>query len=357
MEQQMNKKLKIAISAISKNEEQFVKRFCESAKDADLIVIADTGSTDKTVDTARKCGATVYEIAITPWRFDLARNAALALIPKDIDIVISLDLDEILEPGWREEIERVWKPETTRLRYKFDWGCGISFYYEKIFAKHGYRFHHPCHEYPVPDVRVNEVYAHTDMLLVSHHPDPTKSRGQYLDLLKVSVLEDPACPRNAFYYARELTFYRKWGEAIVALHKYLDNPQATWQNERCYAMRLLGKAYEEFRQPDEALNWYKLACKEAPNTREPWIDLAEFNYRNAMWQECYDNCKRALEIKDKQLVYTCDPEVWGYKPYDLLAISAWNLKKIDDAKEYGKIALELNPKDVRLKQNLKYYQG
>ena len=46
--------MKIAVYAISKNEEQFVKRFCESAKDADLILIPDTGSTDNTVIEARK---------------------------------------------------------------------------------------------------------------------------------------------------------------------------------------------------------------------------------------------------------------------------------------------------------------
>ena len=78
--------MKIAIYAISKNEEQFVKRFCDSAKEADLVLIADTGSTDNTVQIAKECGATVYEICITPWRFDKARDAALALLPKDIDI-------------------------------------------------------------------------------------------------------------------------------------------------------------------------------------------------------------------------------------------------------------------------------
>jgi glycosyltransferase involved in cell wall biosynthesis len=115
----MTKKLKIAVSAISKNEEAFVQRFCDSAKDADLICIADTGSTDNTVQVALECGAKVHDICISPWRFDLARNAAIALLPRDIDIVISLDLDEVLEPGWREEIERVWVEGTTRLRYKF----------------------------------------------------------------------------------------------------------------------------------------------------------------------------------------------------------------------------------------------
>ena len=59
-------KLKIAVYAISKNEEQFVERFCEAARDADLISISDTGSTDETVETARRCGAVVNHICITP---------------------------------------------------------------------------------------------------------------------------------------------------------------------------------------------------------------------------------------------------------------------------------------------------
>jgi glycosyltransferase involved in cell wall biosynthesis len=242
--------MKIAVYAISKNEEQFVKRFCESAKDADLVLIADTGSTDNTVAEAKKYGAITHNIVVNPWRFDIARDVALCLLPADIDVCISLDLDEELQEGWREEIERVWQKDTTRLRYKFDWGQGIAFFYEKIHHRKGYHWHHPCHEYPVPDIRTNEVWGHTDKLLVVHKPDPTKSRGQYLDLLEVSIKEDPRCPRNAFYYARELTFYNKHLDAIVALNKYLEMPEATWQNERCYAMRLLGKTYDALGQDE-----------------------------------------------------------------------------------------------------------
>lgn len=344
--------LKIAVYAISKNEEQFVQRFCDSAKEADLILIADTGSTDNTVEKALECGAKVHDICIKPWRFDKARDTALALIPGDFDVCISLDLDEILEPGWRQEIERVWQEDTTRLRYKFDWGCGISFFYEKIHHRHGYHWHHPVHEYPRPDGRITEVYAQTDMLLVSHHPDPTKSRGQYMPLLELAVKEDPYCPRNAFYHARELTFYSRWDEAIVALNKYLEMPNATWQNERCYAMRLLGKAYEEKREDWTAQKWYRLACAEAPNTREPWVDLAMFCYRRSLWVECYASAKQALQIVDKALVYTMDPSVWTEKPWDLGSIAAWNLGLKEEAIQMCKKALEFNPKDARLMSNL-----
>ena len=344
--------MKIAISSISKNEAEFVKRFCESAKDADLICIADTGSDDDTVKIAKECGAEVHNICISPWRFDLARNAAIALLPRDIDIVISLDLDEVLEPGWREEIERVWEEDTTRLRYKFDWGCGISFFYEKIFSRHGYRFHHPVHEYPLPDSRIKEVYAHTDKLLVSHHPDPTKSRGQYMPLLELAVKEDPYCPRNAFYYARELTFYARWQEAIEALKKYLDMPEATWENERCYAMRLLGKCYEELGNWQEGLKWYRLAVAESPGTREPWVELSTATYRRGQWAESYSSALSALAIKDKQAVYTMDASVWTERPYDLASIAAWNLGLKEQAIEFCKKALEFNPNDPRLLANL-----
>ena len=346
--------MKIAVYAISKNEEQFVERFCESSKEADVILIADTGSTDNTVELAKQHGATVYNIAVKPWRFDKARDAALVLLPADIDVCISLDLDEVLQPGWRQEIERVWQEDTTRLRYKFDWGAGIAFYYEKIHHRHGYHWHHPCHEYPVPDTRTQEVWAQTDMLLAVHKPDPTKSRGQYLDLLHVAVTEDPDCPRNAFYYARELTFYSKWQEAIDALNKYLAMPRATWHNERSYAMRLLGKAHDKLGQ--DGMVWYRRACAEAPETREAWCDLAMACYKRQTWSECFSAASNTLAIKDKALVYTMDPTVWGSKPHDLFALSAYHLGLKDLAIEHGTIAVELEPNDERLTKNLAFYK-
>lgn len=349
--------MKIVISAISKNESQFVKRFCDAAKEADAIYIADTGSTDDTVKIAKECGAIVSEICVKPWRFDHARNAALALVPGDVDIIVSIDLDEILEPGWREEIERVWIPgETTRLRYMFDWGCGIKFQYEKIFAKHGYYYWHPVHEYPMPDGRINEVFAYTNKLLVSHHPDPTKSRGQYLDLLALSVKEDPDCPRNAFYYARELSFYSRWEDALVECRRYLALPNATWHNERCYAYRVMGKCYENLRNLPEAEKAYHNACGEAPNTREPWCALAMLMYMQCRWEECFAFAMRALRIQNRELVYTCDPMVWGAQPHDLASVAAWHLKMPQISLEQAKLAVEKEPDDARLQANLKWLE-
>lgn len=350
--------MKIAVYAISKNEEKFVERFCNAAKDADLIFIADTGSTDRTVEKAIECGAEVNEIFISPWRFDLARNAALALLPRDIDVCVSLDLDEELQPGWREEIERVWKlGVTTRLRYMFDWGAGIAFKYEKIHARNGYFWHHPCHEYPVPDGRIHEVWADTDMLMVIHKPDPTKSRGQYLDLLRISVQEDPLDPRNGFYYARELSFHSEWAKAIEECNRYLNLPDATWPNERCYAYRVMGRCYSELGNQFEAERAFLKAAFEAPNTREPWCELAMLYYRQHRWPESFAMSTRALQIKNREMVYTVDPEVWGAQPHDLASIAAWHMGMKDLSIEQARLAVEKDPDNPRLKSNLEYVMG
>lgn len=351
------KPLKICVYAISKNEEQFVERWAKSAKDADLLLVADTGSTDNTVSECKNNGVAVHSIVVSPWRFDRARDASLALVPSDIDVCVSLDLDEVLEPGWREEIERLWASDTTRMRYMYNWGSGLLFKYEKIHARSGYRWHHPCHEALRPDGRIKEVWVETDKLLVRHLPDPAKSRGQYLDLLKLSVDEDPHCPRNAFYYARELSFYGRWDEAISACERYLSMPGADWSDERAYALRVIGKCHEAKGNISQAEFSYWRAANEAPHTREPHVALALLHYNHGNWAACYAAAHKALTIKDRPAVYTCDPASWGALPHDLLAIASWRLGFREEALAQGQIAASLDPNDERLQENLKWFKG
>lgn len=347
--------MKIAVYAISKNEELFVQQFCNSAKDADLILIADTGSTDQTVRLAREHGATVYEICVTPWRFDRARDAALSLLPKDIDVCVSLDLDERLEPGWRNEIERCWNVNTTRLSYLYDWGSGVIFHHDKIHARHGYHWHNPCHEQLRPDYRISEKCNSTDQLLITHHPDPNKSRMQYLPLLELAVKEDPHCHRSAFYYARELTFYQKYDQVIDAFQVYLDNPRATWASERAAAMRMIGEAHGHLGNAREAIRWCRLACAESPSDFDPWVALAEQLYYQQDWLGCYTASITAMNIKYQSKTYLTEPAHRGSKIFDLAAMSSYYLGRFEESATYGKQAVDMTPDDARLSNNLQWY--
>ncbi len=348
--------MKIAVYTIALNEEQFVERWYESCKDADYLMIADTGSVDKTVQKAKKLGINVHVISVRPWRFDDARNAALALLPDDIDYCISLDMDEVLAPGWRKEIEKAPK-WATRIRYDYTWNFnedgtpGLTFGGDKIHARHGYRWVHPVHECLYVD-RLEEKEWWSKLGLW-HKADNSKSRGQYLPLLKLSIEEDPYNDRNAYYYARELFFHGQLEEAKVQFERHLSLPKATWKAERASSMRYIAKCSTD---AEEKLKWWKKAIQEEPSKREAYVELAQFQYDNGKWNECLTLCKKAINIKDKNMDYLNEAFAWGHIPYDLAAVCAYWVGERAQALEYGQKALELNPTDERLKSNLEFYR-
>ena len=344
--------MKIAVYTIAKNEEQFVERWANSCKEADYRFILDTGSTDNMVNLATSLGIEVAVASINPWRFDDARNASLALLPADIDICIALDMDEILVEGWREHLEQI-KPETTRPRYQYTWSWngdkpGLQYGADKIHRRHGYRWKHPVHEVLVAD-RTEEIQEWIG-LEIHHHPDNTKSRGQYFPLLELAVREDPSDDRNQYYLAREYFFNKMYDKAADMFEKHLQNPRATWAPERAASCRYLAKC-----RPDSAEDWLVKANLEDPNRRESAVALAQHYYTQQNWEECLDWAKISLLAKEKSLDYLCEEFAWGDLPYDLAAISSYNLGLYKDAAEYGSLAQAINPSDQRLKDNLVYY--
>lgn len=343
--------MKIAVYTIAKNEAQFVQRWFESAKDADYLLIADTGSTDNTVELAKSLGINVEQIQVNPWRFDVARNKALNLIPEDIDLCIALDMDEVLQPGWREHLERIQK-STTRPRYSYTWSWtddgkpGLVYGGDKIHSRRGYHWKHPVHEVLVCQGREVQEWVGLE---IHHHPDHTKSRGQYLPLLKLAVQEDPEDDRNAFYYARELYFHSD-PAAAEQFKRHLLLKRAVWKPERAASMRYLAKL-----EPDLREHWLLRAVAEATDRREAWVELAQHYYEQQDFESCFHAATRALRITEKPLEYLCEDFAWGPLPHDLLAISAYHLGLELLAIVHGRKALELNPTDERLKQNLEHY--
>jgi tetratricopeptide (TPR) repeat protein len=202
------------------------------------------------------------------------------------------------------------------------------------------------HEVLVPEGIV-ERQGVVDME-IHHHPDSSKSRGQYLPLLELAVAEDPDDDRNAFYYARELYYYGRREEAVTEFLRHLGLPRATWAPERARSMRFLAELV-----PEERERWLLRACGECPDRREPWVDLAQHYYRTGEWASCFAAATKALSIGSRPVEYLSEPHAWGSVPWDLAALGAYNLGL--DAVGFGREALDRAPDDQRLRDNLDWY--
>lgn len=85
----------LGLSVIAKNAAGTLRACLKSVEGlVDAMVVVDTGSTDRTAEIARECGATVV---LLPWTddFSAARNATLAAL--GTDWVLVLDADEELD--------------------------------------------------------------------------------------------------------------------------------------------------------------------------------------------------------------------------------------------------------------------
>ena len=353
--------MKVVVYAITKNEEKFVKRWYESMKEADEIYVLDTGSEDNTVSLLKDLGVNVEVAEINPWRFDVARNKSLDLVPMDADICVCIDLDEVFVPGWRSKLEKVWKEGTNRLRYVYNWSLDeedrpiISFYAEKIHSRKNYKWTHPVHEILTYDGG-NERFEITDDVIVNHYPDSSKSRGSYLPLLELSIEEDPTDDRNMHYLGREYMYYSRWNECIDTLIRHLKLPKATWRDERCASMRFIARSYVNLGRYDEAKLWLEKAINEAPYLRDPYVEMALLHYRLGNDLEVIKYCIQALCIKKNKMSYINERCCWDNTIDDLLSISYSNLGLYDIALYYVNRALEYDSSDERLINNRKFME-
>lgn len=349
--------MKIAVYTIALNEAQFVERWAEAAAAADYRLVADTGSTDDTVARLQAAGVEVRSISIKPWRFDHARNAALALLPADIDICISIDMDEVLQPGWREALLDAWVPGTTRLRNPLEIDIGEDgvakryFHTSRIHQRFGYIWKYAIHELLCAAPGTTEKVVRSDQVRVRHLPDDQKSRGQYLPMLAEAAAEDPNDDRLAHYYGRELMFRGEYEAAIKELRRHLSLPRATWKAERSASMRFIGRCQKSLGRKTEARSAYLQACAETPEAREPWHDLAKFCMDEKDWAGGIWAATRALAIDVAPSDHTRDVKAWGIGPYDIGSICAYYAGQHELAREWLNKALALEPDNPRLIKN------
>ena len=350
-------KYKVCVYAISKNERVNVNKWYNSMKEADEIYVLDTGSTDGTVEELKKLGVHVEEKIINPWRFDVARNISLHLVPNDCDICVCTDLDETFEPNWRIELEKIWSTDITRVNYIYNWSFindkpATIFYLNKIHSRNDYKWSHPVHEV-LKNINNNEKQIYTNNIILNHNQIPKNSRSNYLKLLELSVKEDPLDDRNMHYLGREYMYYKKWNKSIDTLIKHLNLKTSIWKDERCASMRYISRCYIALKRYNEAIMWLEKAINESPYLREGYYELGYLLYSLGEYRESKKILLKSLKIKDRSKSYLNEYYCWDGSIEDMISICEFNLGHLKNSINYMKKSLKINPNNERVKNNIK----
>jgi tetratricopeptide (TPR) repeat protein len=338
--------VKIGVYALARNEAKHVADWAASCQEADVRVVTDTGSTDGTVEALEAACVTVARGNVVPWRWDDAHNLSLYHLPADVDVCVRLDLDERIQPGWRQAIERAWTGGVNNLHYRYVWSWqapgvpGLWFHSDRVHARHGFRWSQATHE-GLTCWAGEKVAVFSEGLEIHHHRDTGKKHKTDLELLRVAVREAPHDPRPLWYLARE----EEWAgcpEAAATFAAYLAMPhgQAT---ERAYAYRAMHRLTGE----EQHLH---AAAKAAIGEPDAWQQLALCHYRRQEWEQCYGFAQQAI-ASEWPSTHATDPLAKG-KAYDLAAVAAWNLGNRPEALTLARQALASCPDDPRLVANV-----
>ena len=315
--------MKIAVYAIAKNESQFVDRWYDSMQEADGIFVLDTGSTDGTPDLLRKRGAVVAVQCQEPFKFNVARNASLALVPNDYDWCVCTDIDEVFSKGWRKTLEDAINdhPEINSALCKFytafdENGKPVnSMDYWKIHRRHCVHWESQVHEYLAWDEPRVQYYV--EGMWLEHHPND-KPRDYYLPMLDRAVREERTA-RHLFYYGRELMYRGHEGAAIAVLMEYLYHRDSTWNSERAWAMRFIARCLAHKAEYNLAIYWYVKAAEEAHDQRESLVEYARMCASLNEYEEAVRALEIALQRKERPRVFFTEEDCWDGTPERLLA--------------------------------------
>jgi len=374
-------KAPISFCIITKNEPLLEKCLLSIRDHVKEIVIVDTGSTDGTVEIAKKY-ADIFEIYTDcndPKTgliedFSQARNRAFELATQPW--VGWIDGDDILEGG--ENLYNLVSPPSNNelnafmfpYEYSYDesGNCTCRHYRERLFSnKNKVKFVNPVHEVAVPNAGVNPFFIQNDSVIFKHqrqYGNKAPEIGRNLRILrKYFEKHGDSDARQLYYLGLECYNAGLTDEALEILTKYIS--KSGWADE--IVMALLKKCDIYFGRQDYAnaiecgykiLSYKETWCEGYFILGKAYYYLASAGGLEEMrnWERCANFIKIGLGFpptKTLLFINPLDRDIDIHRYYNMA------LNKIGDiqgALDSANIGLLKSPNDVGLLSNKKIYE-
>lgn len=373
---------KFSIVAIAKNEANTLPKLFGSIQEflsrGGEFVLLDTGSTDNTVEIAKKGGAVVHEVgekfitiideqtakAINDrfvvddekpivstgnklFDFAAARNYVTSLAKNDF--VVTLDCDEAYSVFNIDRINELIEQGVDQIEYQFVFAHDpqgrpvIQFVQSKAFDRRNVQWSGIVHE--VLSGATNIRYLDESAIKLEHWQEQGKEhRGNYLVGLSLDTLQNPSKDRQSHYLGRELLWTNRPKSAIKELERHIT--MEGWQAERAQSMIHIAECYGRLNDSNAQIQWLTKAYALDSARREALIQLAfVFRHRNNP-HACAAYAAAALQLPWVDY-YANNRDFYEHVPHELLYQSLGILGNKEGAAYHLREALRYQPYNQR----------
>ncbi len=349
----------ISLCMIVKNEEATLARCLESAGGAvDEIIVADTGSEDKTKEIAGKFTDKIYDFL---WEDDFSAARNFSFSKAGMDYILWLDADDVLSEESKrkllelknslsKEVDVVMMPYVTGVNP--DGSPSFFYYRERILKNHGgFRWEGRVHEVIAPRGKI--VY---EEIPVYHRRENKPDSDRNLRIYEKMLLQKAEFePREQFYYARELFYHEKYEEAQEAFRKFLDKKEG-WVENKIDASRLIALCQERTGRKKEAFNSLLSSFLYDVPRAEICCELGRLFMEEHLYKQAIFWYEQALlvERKEKEGAFV-EEDCYGFLPCIQLCVCYDRIGEHWKAYAYNEKAITYKPWDTACQYNRQYF--
>ena len=248
--------ISLSLCMIVKNEEAVLERILKPVSQVmDAILIADTGSSDRTKEIAEQYTSQVFDF---PWCDDFSAPRNFLLEKVRTDYWMWLDADDVLDEENLEKLKSLKEtldPGTDVVMMEYAAGFDqsgrttFSYFRERIMkTSRNFRWNGAVHETVIPEGNI--IYSD---VVIRHRKcgkgDPDRNLRIYEKMLAGGETLEP---RHQLYYGRELYYHQRYPETEAVLVEFLKNPSG-WLENKIDACFVLGQCYRKMGEKKYAL--------------------------------------------------------------------------------------------------------
>lgn len=351
--------ISISLCMIVKNEEDVIGRCLSSVEDlADEIIIADTGSTDRTKEIIREYTDKIYDF---PWRQDFAAARNFAFSKASMDYQMWLDADDVLTEENREkfrELKETLDPSTDIVMMKYHTAYdnhgnpSMTYYRERLMRRDkNFLWVGRVHEVIPPSGTI--LYSEAAVSHKKLHPsDPDRNLKIYESMLAQGQDLDP---RHRFYYARELRDHQRYQEAAAQFETFLDDGLG-WEENNISACQDLADCYEKMGESGRVLPALTRSFAYDIPRAEVCCAIGFFFMKQSRYPQAIYWYEQATKLKpDARKGGFIRPECSDFIPYIQLCVCYDKLGDFEQALACHRKAQALKPENPSVLHNEAYF--